>query len=209
MVADAIGRAISSHHTVVGLARDSAEALACATKCRPELFLLDISLGNENGLALIRPLLTIASGSAVIVLTMFATPGFQTTASRLGARGFISKAAPTEDLMRAIAVVGGGGVWSGTGPTDVGSVASALDASMRLTLRQIEVVKHLSRGMSYKEIAGVLGMAEDTVDAHLRRIRGILGARNAVELVWQAARHGFIAADLEPQAPSKRSHQDE
>jgi DNA-binding NarL/FixJ family response regulator len=208
MVAESLAGAISSRHSIIGLARNSAEALALAVKHRPELFLVDISLGNENGLDLLPRLLTLAPGTAIIVVTMFATPGFQTRAFELGAKGFISKAASTQDLLDAIDVVGSGGIWSRAGPEAVGSATSALDSSIRLTLRQIEVVRHLSRGMSYKEIGCTLGMTENTVDVHLRRIRQILGGRNAVDLVWQAARHGFIAADATPWYKKARSEEE-
>lgn len=200
MVAEALAGAIGDQHSVLGLARNSVEALAFASQHQPDLFLLDISLGNENGLDLVPRLLALAPKSAIIVLTMFATPGLQTRALELGARGFIPKSASTEDLLAAIAIVGNGGVWSRIGPETIGSATSALDPSLHLTLRQIEVVRHLSRGMSYKEIGNVLGMTENTVNIHLRRIRKVLGGGNAVQLVWQAARHGFIAADPDPPA---------
>lgn len=86
---------------VVGRARDARSALELALGTRPDVIVLDVDLGGEDGLALI-PKLRSCCGAAIVVFTGSNTPDVRRRARRLGATGFVSKTAPAAELIAAI-----------------------------------------------------------------------------------------------------------
>src|ERR1051325_5453736 len=153
MVAESLARTLGEVHDVVGIARTGAEALHLAAERLPEVILVDISLGQENGLALIPELKRRVPSASVVVVTNFASKEFQDVARQMGAQGFISKTESTTDLLRTINIVASGESCYSTPQKDLVYIPSRLDASVQLTPRRVEVLKHLARGLSYKEIA--------------------------------------------------------
>jgi DNA-binding NarL/FixJ family response regulator len=114
-------------------------------------------------------------------------------AFRSSARGCIAKSAPPERLLEALRIVAAGGYYAGPGLTAhwVESVRRGLNAEERravLTPREIEVVALVVDGLANKEIAGKLGLSEQTVKNHLRRILDKLGLESRVELALYAVR---------------------
>ncbi|MGC8833314.1 MAG: LuxR C-terminal-related transcriptional regulator [Armatimonadota bacterium] len=114
-------------------------------------------------------------------------------AFRSSARGCIAKSAPPERLLEAVRTVAAGGYYAGPGLTAhwVESVRRGLSAEERravLTPREIEVVALVVEGLANKEIAGKLGLSEQTVKNHLRRILDKLGLESRVELALYAVR---------------------
>ena len=86
----------------IGSAATGAEALAMARERQPDVILLDVVLGDEDGLALIAPLLREAE-VAIVVLTSLVDPGVAVRAQRLGAVTCVHKSAPATDLLVCIA----------------------------------------------------------------------------------------------------------
>jgi DNA-binding NarL/FixJ family response regulator len=192
MVAESLGRVLGERYEVVGIARNSAEALQLASDRRPAIILLDISLGQESGLALIAELKRRVPTSAIVMITNFATTEFQELARRLGAHGFISKIESTEDLCRTIDTVASGKSSYSAPQNDLVYMPSRLDPKVHLPPRQLEVLQDLARGLSYKEIAKAMGVSENTVDLYLRRIRDALGGHKAADLVRRGIEHGVL-----------------
>lgn len=89
---------------VVGTARDSAGALRLAHDAAPDVVVLDLDLNGENGLELI-PTLVVKYGATVIILTSSNDPLTKRQGFAAGARAYISKYAPSEDLIAAILAV--------------------------------------------------------------------------------------------------------
>jgi DNA-binding NarL/FixJ family response regulator len=99
----------------VGGAGTAADALALTRDLQPDVIVLDVILGSDDGLALILPLRRLAP-CMVVVLTSLSDPSVDAHATRLGAHACLHKAAPAGELIAAIEMAWGAGPWP-VGPT--------------------------------------------------------------------------------------------
>ncbi|MGQ9525861.1 MAG: LuxR C-terminal-related transcriptional regulator [Armatimonadota bacterium] len=109
------------------------------------------------------------------------------------ARGCIAKSAPPERLVEAVRTVAAGGLWAGPGLSAyfIASVRRGLSAptqTTQLTPREMDVICLVADGLSNRQIAGRLGLSEQTVKNHLSRILDKLGLESRVELALYAVR---------------------
>jgi DNA-binding NarL/FixJ family response regulator len=108
-----------------------------------------------------------------------------------GARGYILKAGPPEELFRAVRAAAAGGM--GLAPEVAGHLAGPLaDPGTVLSEREIQVVRLLARGGSNRSIAAALHLTEATVKTHLVRIYRKLGTENRASTVSEAVRRGLL-----------------
>jgi two-component system nitrate/nitrite response regulator NarL len=181
---------------LAGVATCHSEALAAMEKHRPHVVLLDLDLGNENGVDLL-PHLT--SQAAVLILTGLRDPAVLECAVTAGARGVMDKSEPAEVVLRAIDRVHGGELWLDRATTSrvmqtlrrrQGS-ESEQPAHSRLTAAERKVIAAVVRQRSApnKIIAAALSISEHTLRNHLSRIYGKLGIKKRVELVFHAIEH--------------------
>jgi DNA-binding NarL/FixJ family response regulator len=167
---------------VVGVAADLDEARALlAHDPPPDVVLLDVRLGDENGLAIVEEL---AARTAVVVLTAYDYPQYLHVAIRLGAAGFVGKSAPTEELLRAVRQAAAGGLAFdrrrlGSEPVD-------------LTSREVQIVRLLADGSSNDEIGLALGITTKSVESALGRIFARTSTRSRTELAVRAVREGWL-----------------
>ena len=166
---------------VVGVAGsvEEAEALLAATPI--DVVLLDIRLGTDSGLRLLSSA-PVESRPAIVVLTSYDYPQYADAAMRLGASGFVLKTAPISDLIDAIRLAAAGGMAFGLRP--VGAV--------RLSERELDVVRLVVEGRSNDEIAVRLGIGAKTVESHLRRLFERLDVASRTELATRALREGWL-----------------
>ncbi|MBS0393334.1 MAG: response regulator transcription factor [Proteobacteria bacterium] len=185
---------IDSHPdlTVCGEATSVAAARAAIDLLRPDVVLLDITLGEESGLDLLRGLEGLAYFPRVLVLSMFDEALYADDALALGARGYTMKDVPPDDLIRAIRTVASGAVHLSDRLTQrvMRRVAAGREqgpaAHEALTPREQEVIVLLGEGRTTREIAAHLGTAVKTVDSHKRNICEKLGLDSAAELLRYA-----------------------
>jgi two-component system, NarL family, nitrate/nitrite response regulator NarL len=187
---------------VVGEASGPEEALPAAIREQPDIILLDLDLGDANGLDLLPQLYTAVSGTHVIVLTGVRDVEMHRSAVRLGAVGLVYKEKAAEILLQAIAKVYAGELW-----LDGFLVASVLSEMTRtqspqpidpeemkiktLTAREREIIKLIGQGMKNQAMADRLCISEATVRHHLTAIFGKLGVGDRLELAIYAYRHGL------------------
>jgi two-component system, NarL family, nitrate/nitrite response regulator NarL len=188
--------------TVVGEGSGPKDALAVAVREQPDIILLDIDLGEANGLDLLPHLHTAAPEAHVIVLTGVRDVEMHRRAVRLGAVGLVLKEKAAEVLLEAIAKVYAGEVW-----LDSLLVASVLSEMTRrrtsqpidpeaikikaLTGREREIIKLIGQGLKNQAIAERLCISEATVRHHLTSIYGKLAVGDRLELAIYAYRHGL------------------
>jgi DNA-binding NarL/FixJ family response regulator len=167
---------------VVGVAADLDAARALlAHDPPPDVVLLDVRLGDENGLAIVEEL---AARTAVVVLTAYDYPQYLHSAIRLGAAGFVGKSAPTEELLRAVRHAAAGGL-----AFDRRALGSE---PIVLTSREIEIVRLLADGSSNDEIGLALGITTKSVESALGRIFTQTSTRSRTELAVRAVREGWL-----------------
>ncbi len=167
---------------VVGVAA-SLETADALLDLDPHVLVVDIRLGQENGLELLRSM----SGTgrpAIVILTSFDYPQFVDAALRLGAAGYVLKTDPFAKLVDAIRQVAGGGF--------VYTVRPSVAGHRPLSPRELEVVSLVVDGHSNDEIAGRLGISVKTVESHLTRIFERLQVVSRTELAARAIREGWL-----------------
>ena len=185
---------------VVGEAGNSAQALEAVTRERPDVVLLDLDLGGEDGLALLPRLLDASGGTHVIILTGTGDPEVHLRAARLGAKGLVMKDKARGALLKAIERVCEGEVWfdrtllgilfSGLRGGDEDADAAKIE---RLTEAERGIIAAFGEGLTTtKEIAARLAIEPSTVEKHLTSIYGKLGVQNRLSLVIFAYNRGLL-----------------
>ncbi|HEX6290863.1 MAG TPA: response regulator transcription factor [Herpetosiphonaceae bacterium] len=180
---------------VVGQANDGAEAVDLVSALKPDVVLLDLEMPRLDGVQALRAMRAENPGVRALVFTAFDTDERIIGAVQAGARGYLLKGAPREELFGAIRVVAQGGstlqpvVAAKLMERMTGGAASALEP---LTEREREVLQFLAQGLQNKEIASQLHISERTVKFHVSAILAKLGAGNRTEAVRMAVQHGLI-----------------
>ncbi|MEV5409314.1 response regulator transcription factor [Thermopolyspora sp. NPDC052614] len=184
---------------VVGEASDGVEAVSVVRRLRPDVVLMDVAMPRKDGLAAARELLADPHPSKIIMLTTFDTDENLYAALRAGTSGFLLKVSPPEQLVEAIKVVARGeGLLDPAVTTRViASFAHRHEpvASPRLndlTPRELEVLRHLARGLTNAEIAAALFVGEATVKTHVARVLMKLDLRDRAQAVVFAYESGVV-----------------
>lgn len=190
---------------IVGEAGSGREAVEVAREARPELTLLDIRMSGGDGLEALQALKQEHPKMAIIMLTTYDNPTFMARAVAGGAAGYLLKGIEREDLLEALRKVARGEML--LTPQDLvrslrsisEGAADSGDLIEPLTDREQEVLRLLATGLSNRDIAPILFVAESTVKTHVEHIIGKLGVSDRVQAAVWAARHGLIP----PSAPTE------
>lgn len=179
--------------TVAGEAADAEAALAAIREQRPDLAIVDISLGEgPGGLRLVEQIRQQCPETARLVVSMHDEALYAERALRAGAQGYVMKSTRGEELLEAVRTVLEGQVYVSPGVRDrvlrslLGAEQAIISALERLSDREIEVFEYLGHGRSTREIADALDLSIKTVDTYRHRIKEKLGLKTTSELVQQA-----------------------
>ena len=174
---------------VVGEAADGAQALQLAGEVAPALMLVDVGMRGMTGIELAAALRERHPAIRVLMLSMYDTREYVLSAIRAGARGYVLKESPTEDILAAIRVVCAGGNYFSA---QISSLVLRQDAEVpQLTAREHEVLLLLAHGESNKAVARKLDISVRTVEAHRLSLRRKLGADSASALLKIALTNGW------------------
>lgn len=179
---------------VVGEAADGAGALASIRALRPDIALIDLDMPGMGGLELARRLCQEPVDTHVLVLAGAAEVAAVQEALRIGVSGFLLKAGPTEELVRAVREVAAGCVYFCPHVSGViaracrpGSVANGLSE------REVEILRRVADGQSTKEIAFLLQLSTKTVESHRTRLMAKIGTDSIAGLTKYAVRERLTA----------------
>jgi DNA-binding NarL/FixJ family response regulator len=176
---------------VAARALDGEEALAKIESTRPQIALVDLRMPKVSGIEIARRVARSHPDTAVVVYTGYGDRAHLTEALDAGARGFVLKEAPMDDLVRAVATVAGGRLY--VDPVLAGVLAGAAGAeAVSLTQREREVLRLLADGLSNEEIGKVLFIAPETVRTHVRKAMDKLDADTRTQAVAKAIRGSLI-----------------
>jgi two-component system, NarL family, invasion response regulator UvrY len=161
------------------------DALALVRAARPDLVILDLNLPGIGGLELVRRLLAENRTARLLVLSMHAEPLYAARAIEAGARGYLSKNAAPEELLRAVRKVAEGGRYI---ENDIAQelamrTVSATNPLGQLADRDLEILRYLAEGRSMTEIAGALGLSYKTVANACSQIKAKLGVARTADLI--------------------------
>jgi DNA-binding NarL/FixJ family response regulator len=173
------------------------DAIVGIPKAPPDVLLCDIELPGMSGIDGVRRLKSLAPSVQILMLTVFADNDHVFEAICAGASGYLLKGTPPARLLAAIRELQGGG--APMSPeiarkvvTLLGRVAPPPREEHRLSAREVEILKLLSDGHSYKTAASELEISIDTVRFHIRNIYEKLHVHSKSEAVIRALRTGIV-----------------
>lgn len=164
-------------------AEDGATALQLVAQSGFDVILLDLMLPGDDGYQLLGKFLASDPKSRVVVFTMHSDIRDARSALRLGARGFVGKCAPAEELVKAVATVANGGRYVDRQIAEAIALARDEDELHKLNARELEILGLLGQGKSLREIARLTGRTYKTVSNTCGAIKSKLGLKSSVELV--------------------------
>ncbi|MEV4393347.1 response regulator transcription factor [Nonomuraea sp. NPDC049607] len=181
---------------VVGEAGDGAAVLPVVRRERPDVVLMDVRMPAVDGIQATRRLLELDDPPKVLVVTTFENDDHVYDALRAGASGFLLKRTRPDDLIQAIRLVAAGE--SLLFPAAIRTLAGRrprghVPGIDRLTGREGDVLRLMTKGMSNTEIAAELVVSQETVKTHVGNVLAKLGARDRTQAVIAAYESGFVS----------------
>jgi DNA-binding NarL/FixJ family response regulator len=182
---------------VAGEADDGAEALQLARQQEWNVFLLDVSMPNRNGIDTLKQLKKEFPRLPVLILSMHPEEQYAVRALKAGASGYLTKQSAPEQLVTAIRQVAGGRKY--VSPTVAMQLADAIandtDSEQPphelLSDREYEVLKLIAAGKTLTQIAEELNLAVATISTFRARILTKLGLSSTAELIRYGLEHGL------------------
>jgi DNA-binding NarL/FixJ family response regulator len=154
---------------------------------QPDVAVLDVRMPDGDGFEVARRILAKYPTLKLMFLSMHTETAFMKRALDLGARAYLSKRAPMDELLTAIRTVLGGGQYAGS----TMQTEHDLPADGSLTERQIEVLRLISQGCSAKEIASRLNISVRTAEFHRAAIMDRLKLHSTAMITRYAMEHGL------------------
>ncbi len=182
---------------VCGQTGNSVKALYDIAALKPDLVILDTALNGCNGIELIKQIKAVYSDLAILVFSVHDERLYGERALRAGARGYVMKQSPTEEVLGAIRRVLSGErylsrrmhermlekISNGSSVSSAGS--SGLEFE-RLSDRELEVFQLIGAGLGTRQIAGQLHLSIKTVETYRAHLKRKLHLRNGMELIRMA-----------------------
>src|SRR5262249_6595869 len=157
--------------------------------CKPDVTLMDLRLPDMCGIEAMSAIRSEFPQARVIILTTYAGDVEIQRALAAGARAYLLKSMPPNDLVEAIRQVYAGRTRI---PSEVAACLGEHLGDETLTAREVEVLRYLAAGNRNRDIAEKLFIAQETVKIHIKHIMGKLGASGRTEAVAIAVRRGII-----------------
>jgi DNA-binding NarL/FixJ family response regulator len=175
---------------LVGTAGTAESALEQFRKHRPDITLMDLRLPDMNGISAIASIRAEFPEARVIVVTTFEGDYEIQRALTAGAFGYLLKSAPLDELVGVIRKVHAGRKHL---PPVVAENLAVYVGGDPLTEREVEVLRRIAEGDRNRDIGEQLGISEDTVKVHVKRIMDKLGAKDRTQAVAIGIRRGVIS----------------
>ncbi|MBT8132635.1 MAG: response regulator transcription factor [Gammaproteobacteria bacterium] len=184
--------------TVVAAVDSGEEAVAAVKDKKPEMLISDISMSGINGIEAARQARSACPSIKILMLSMHSERRHVLAALDAGANGYLLKESAREELVSAVRTLASNEAYlspaiayhivdaiKGNSPEDVGLE--------RLTVREREVLRMISNGMSTKQIASELGVSPKTVSTHREHMMNKLDIHSVAELTRFALREGLVS----------------
>ncbi len=186
---------------VVGEAGDGHEAVRLVVERSPHIVLMDVRMPGMDGLAALEAIKRVSSRTSVIMVTLYDDADYLMRAVSAGAAGYILKDASRDELVRAVRVTAEGGAI--IAPSMLPQLLKRMSHLMaenapsspprvRLSEREIEVLRLMAEGLTNQEIAERLFLSPTTVKTHVQNILQKLDVSDRTQAAVCAVRYGLI-----------------
>lgn len=182
---------------VIGEARDGVEAVNKARELNPDVVLMDLRMPEMDGVEAMRQIRSAMPDVKFIILTTYSDDEYIFSGIEAGARAYLLKDAPREDLFKAIRAV-----YRGESLIQPVVASKLLDRFSELSRRtpsgeglserELEILRLMAKGAANKEISAQLNIAQSTVKTHIANIFQKLRVNDRTEAVTQALKKGII-----------------
>lgn len=199
---DALAARFQSHPRVeiVGTTTDSDQLVQICRHEKPQVVVTDVTLPGRGTFDAVEVILAERPQTKIVLLTAFLSDIFVGYAFRLGVAGYLLKTETFDCLAKAIELAVAGESYFSPKvkeriyfDEDEARYIARIESDLALlTNRQLEVLRHLARGDSVKEIAKQMHLSQKSVDSHKYRIMNKLGIHDRVELARFAIREGLM-----------------
>ncbi|MCR5437568.1 MAG: response regulator transcription factor [Treponema sp.] len=178
-------------YKVIGMAKDRMEAITLLNNTKPNLAIVDLNLGHEDGLELIKDILIQKPSTKILVLSMHDERFYAERALKAGAKGYIMKAEAESQVINAINTVMNGEIYlSQSEKQRLIEISKGLhtdridsfDTISRLSDRQLQIFTLIGKGLGTVEIASKLNLSIKTIDTHKENIKTKLHCASSAEL---------------------------
>jgi two-component system, NarL family, response regulator len=178
--------------SVVAQAADGAEAVALFVRDRPDVALIDLRMPKLEGVQVVEQIRERFPDAAIVILTTYDTDSDIERALRAGAKAFLVKDVSPQDLLACVRAVHAGRTW--VSPTVAAKLVARV-TNVRLTPRELAVLRLLAAGNSNREIGDALGISDGTVKIHVSHLFAKLNVTSRTEAIATALRRGLVRID--------------
>ena len=179
-------------YKVVGIAKNHDEAMDMLNELSPDLAIVDLNLGQEDGLELIKDILSIKPETKVLVLSMHDERFYAERALKAGAKGYIMKEEAESNVSTAINTVMQGDIYLSeaekkridelAGKKNRKDATEPFDLISTLSDRQLQIFTLLGKGLGSVEIAEKLSLSIKTIDTHKENMKNKLHCESSADL---------------------------
>jgi DNA-binding NarL/FixJ family response regulator len=174
---------------MIGEAENGKQAIELFEELKPDLMLMDLRIPEKDGILATTDIIQRFPNARIVILTTYDGDYDIHRALQAGAKGYALKNSARESLIPALRTVAAGRRWI---PKDVADRLASRGIFEELTLREVEVLNELARGLTNKEIADILHVGEDTIKEHIKHILAKLHASGRTQAATTAIQRGII-----------------
>jgi DNA-binding NarL/FixJ family response regulator len=182
---------------IVAEAANSDEAVAGTLEHQPDVVLLDIRMGDQDGLTALKSIREQSPDSRVVMLSMYDNPTYVARAVALGACDYVLKGAPRETLITALNKAAAGESPAAESVLQhikdaMGKRQEVKNPDIPLTNREMQVLRHVALGLRNREIGHSLGISIETVKEHVQNILRKIDATDRTQAAVWAVKKSLV-----------------
>src|SRR5919199_28933 len=177
---------------LVGTVTNGEDALDAVRELQPEIVLMDVRLPGIDGVSAVKRIQQVVPGVQFVMFTAYGDKRLLSDAIAAGARGYVMKGSPPDDLLRAIRTVAEGKAFVDPSLSPALLITDGGDAEQPLSEREREILQLLAEGFHTEEVARRIGLSVETVKSDTKRVIAKLQADTRTHAVAIALRQAII-----------------
>jgi DNA-binding NarL/FixJ family response regulator len=177
---------------LIGTAQSGEEAIDAVAKLQPEVVLMDVRLPGIDGVSTVKRIQQASPNVQFVMFSAYGDKRLLSDALAAGARGYVMKGSPPEDLVRAIRTVASGKPFVDPSLSPALLISDGGATAQALSEREREILQLLAEGFHTEEVARRIGLSVETVKSDTKRVIAKLQADSRTHAVAIALRRALI-----------------